>query len=277
MPAARGLFHRGWTMSGQQVTASGPLNATRRARACLDRLGVTPAEAATLPLDRLLAALDTPDPILGGRLYFGPVLDMANLPRHPFYPDADPAALGIPLVLGNTRAETRAFFPADKHPRQGLDWANLAERLGPELRVDIDPDWVVAQFRAHDPALTPDQLFIAATTAARSWRGQIIEAEARARAGVPAHVYQLDWGNAAHTDDIPLVFGTTTDPAAFPVRDAMMAALERFARTGDPGWPPHTLPARLTMIFDSESRLVSNPRAFARELFQRVPYIQPGS
>jgi hypothetical protein len=31
------------------------------------------------------------------------------------------------------------------------------------------------------------------------------------------------------------------------------------------------------MIFDSESRLVSNPRAFARELFQRVPYIQPGS
>jgi para-nitrobenzyl esterase len=30
MPAARGLFHRAFTMSGQQVTASGPLNATRR-------------------------------------------------------------------------------------------------------------------------------------------------------------------------------------------------------------------------------------------------------
>ena len=33
MPAARGLFHRGVTMSGQQVTASGPLHATDRARA----------------------------------------------------------------------------------------------------------------------------------------------------------------------------------------------------------------------------------------------------
>ena len=33
MPAAAGLFHRAATMSGQQVTASGPLNATERARA----------------------------------------------------------------------------------------------------------------------------------------------------------------------------------------------------------------------------------------------------
>ena len=32
MPAAKGLFHRAATMSGQQVTASGPLNGTLRAR-----------------------------------------------------------------------------------------------------------------------------------------------------------------------------------------------------------------------------------------------------
>lgn len=35
MPTAQGLFHRAATMSGQQVTASGPLNATSRARAFL--------------------------------------------------------------------------------------------------------------------------------------------------------------------------------------------------------------------------------------------------
>ena len=34
-PAAAGLFHRVLTMSGQQVTASGPLNATRRAEASI--------------------------------------------------------------------------------------------------------------------------------------------------------------------------------------------------------------------------------------------------
>src|SRR4029450_7093921 len=33
MPAAQGLFHRAATMSGQQLTASGPLNATTRANA----------------------------------------------------------------------------------------------------------------------------------------------------------------------------------------------------------------------------------------------------
>src|SRR3546814_12051075 len=44
MPAARGLFHRAATMSGQQVTASGPLHATARPRAFLGRLGIVEAD-----------------------------------------------------------------------------------------------------------------------------------------------------------------------------------------------------------------------------------------
>ncbi len=235
MPAARGLFHRGWTMSGQQVTASGPLNAARRAQAYLERLGAMPLDAATLPVERLVEALAATDPISGGRLYFGPVLDMVTLPRHPFFPDADPAGLGLPLVLGNTVSETRAFFPSTHPLRTGLSWETLARRLGPELRVDIDPDWVIAQYRRRYPTITADALFIRATTASRSWRGQIIEAEQRANGGAPAFVYQLDWNDAAHMDDIPLLFGTTDDPAAFALRDRMMEALLRFARTGEPG------------------------------------------
>ena len=44
MPAAKGLFHKAITMSGQQVTASGPLNATKRAEAFLAKLnGADPA------------------------------------------------------------------------------------------------------------------------------------------------------------------------------------------------------------------------------------------
>jgi acetyl esterase/lipase len=39
-PAAQGLFHRAATMSGQQVTASGPINATTRATAWLKALGL---------------------------------------------------------------------------------------------------------------------------------------------------------------------------------------------------------------------------------------------
>ena len=56
MPAAKGLFHRAATMSGQQVTASGPGNATRRTLAWLDALKLKPGDAAavrTLPVERL--------------------------------------------------------------------------------------------------------------------------------------------------------------------------------------------------------------------------------
>ena len=64
----------------------------------------------------------------------------------------------------------------------------------------------------------------------------------------------------------------------------MMAAFAALARTGKPAakgvpaWPAYTLPARTTMVFDNKtSRAVNDPRKWERELFARVPYIQPGS
>jgi para-nitrobenzyl esterase len=301
MPAARGLFHRAATMSGQQVTASGPLNATARARAYLARLGVRETDLGALlamPAEALVAALDAPDPLLGGGVYFGPVLDMTWLTRHPFWPDAHPQSRAIPMMLGNTHDETRAFIGPDSAKLQGLDWDNLAARMAPELRVDILPEWVVAQYRARYPAWSPMEVFYDATTAARSWRGQVIEAEARAAAGVPAWVYQLDFGarvdprrGAFHSLDIALVFGTLdaagsqtgTGPEARAMSAAMQAAFVAFAATGNPNrrgaphWPAYDLPQRSTMIFDTQPRVVDDPRAWQRALFARVPYIQPGT
>ncbi|MHB8815699.1 MAG: carboxylesterase/lipase family protein, partial [Steroidobacteraceae bacterium] len=79
MPAAQGLFHRAATMSGEEITASGPLHATRRAQALLQALRIPDAEAARvteLPTSRLVEALTTVDPVIGrGGIYFGPVLD----------------------------------------------------------------------------------------------------------------------------------------------------------------------------------------------------------
>jgi para-nitrobenzyl esterase len=279
MPAAAGLFHKAITMSGQQVTASGPINAAKRAAAFLAQLGKG-VDPATAPVETLLAALDATDPVLGGRVYFGPVLDMRSLQRHPFWPDAPPQSAQIPLLLGNTVAETRAFYPADGRVLGGLGWDNLAARIAPEMKVDLAPDWVVAQFRARYPQATPLDLFHRIVTAARSWRGQVEEAEARARdRRANTFVYQLDFENAAHTDDIGLAFGTvpnaTSSQAAMSA--TVMDAFVRFARTGDPGWPAYDLDRRQTMVFDIDSRAVDNPRAWERELFARVPYLQPGT
>lgn len=296
MPAAKGLFHRAATMSGQQVTASGPLNATARAKAFLARLGQD--DIATLPTARLVEALEAVDPILGGGVYFGPVLDMRWLTRHPFWPDANPQGLAIPMMLGNVHDETRAFIGADSPRLRGLTWDNLPERMAPELRIDILPEWVVAQYRAQFPTWSPLDVFYGATTAGRSWRGQVIEAEERARAGAPAFVYQVDYGSrtdprrgAFHTMDIPLVFGTLDAKGsetgagadARSASKAMQDSFVAFARGGDPNhagsprWPRYTLDDRATMIFDVRSRVENDPRRWQRELFARVPYIQPGT
>jgi para-nitrobenzyl esterase len=298
MPAAKGLFHRAITMSGQQVTASGPLNATARARAYLAALKTTPADLLTMPVERLVEGLGATDPILGGGVYMGPVLDMKWLVRHPFWPDANPQSNAIPMMLGNTRDETRAFIDPDSDKVRTLSWDNVAERMAPELRVDIAPEWVVSEYRRHFPGWSPERVFYAATTAGRSWPGQVIEADARAQAGAPTWVYQVDFQSptqprrgAPHTMDIALSFGTLDAPGSFTgtgagaraASAAVMAAFTAFARRGDPNgpgvpaWAPYRLPRRTTMLFDAASRAADDPRRWERELFARVPYIQPGS
>jgi para-nitrobenzyl esterase len=277
MPAAKGLFHKAITMSGQQVTASGPLNAAKRTAAFLAALGEDPT---TAPIAKLVAALGASDPVLGGRVYFGPVVDMRNLPRHPFWPDAPEQSAAIPMLLGNTIAETRAFYPPEGKVLAGLTFDNLPERIGSEMRVDLEPGWVVAQFRERYPEASPEELFHRIVTPARSWRGQVEEAEARARQGRGnTFVYQLDFENAQHTDDIGLAFGTVPNPTAAQaaMSATVMDAFVRFARSGNPGWPAYDLDTRQTMIFDRNSRIESDPRRWERELFARVPYVQPGT
>lgn len=298
MPAAAGLFHRAATMSGQQVTASGPLNATDRARVFLAKLGASPREAAVLPMERLIEALSATDPIMGGSVSFAPVLDMRSLVRHPFWPDANPQSDRIPMILGNTRDETRGFFGPNHAKIAGLTWDNIAERIAPEFRVDIHPEWVIREYRKLFPAYSPEQVFFAATTAGRSWRGQVEEAEARSRAAAPTWVYQLNfpspvepWRGAPHTLDIPLVFGTLdapgsiagTGPSSRAVSAAMMDRFYTFAASGNPNgrgkfaWPQYRMPVRSTMIFDDPLRIENDPRRHERELFARVPYVQPGT
>lgn len=279
MPAANGLFHKAITMSGQQVTASGPFNAKKRTEAFLEKLG-RDIDPATAPVEQLIAALSATDPIISGNVYMGPVLDMRNLHRHPFWPDAAPQSVGIPMLLGNTVAETRAFFPPDHPKLQRLDWNNLAARVAPEMRIDVLPEWVAGEFRGRYPEDSPERLFHRIVTAARSWRGQVEEADARARAGRNnTFVYQLDFEQAKHTDDIAFAFGTTPDPTPEQrkMSEKMMDAFIRFARTGNPGWSAYDLRTRKTMVFDTQSRVVSDPRKWERELFARIPYVQPGT
>ena len=300
-PAAAGLFHRAVTMSGQQVTASGPINATRRAEVWLAALGLSRdriGEVRTMAVERLIEATKATDPILGGSLYFGPVLDERSLTRHPFWPDAPPQSAHIPMIIGNTREETLAFL-GDDPANAGLTWETLPGRLTPsQMRIDVAPESVVAWYREQHPEMTPDQVLIRATTAGRSWRAAVIEAEMRAAQGAPAWVYQLDWParlpngriGAYHTADIALMLDNLAvpgsgaiGPGAQAMADVMSETLLAFARTGSPdnprlpAWTPYSLERRETMVMDLPPRMENDPRGDERRFFGRIPYVQPGT
>jgi para-nitrobenzyl esterase len=305
MPAARGLFHRAWTMSGQQVTAAGPRAADGRARIFLGAVGVKPGDIEALlrlPPAALVEGLRARDPSRqeDTALYLGPVLDGDALPRHPFWPDAPPQSASIPMVIGNTHDETRAFLGNDP-ANFALDWAALPDKLRAQQFVDLDPAIVIAEYRRLYPHATPSEVFFAATTAGRSWRGAIEELQARAAQGSNTWAYQLDWyprdveggdrRRAFHTLDIPLVFDNIAQPGsrtgrsaeAQAVADAMCGALLAFARSGDPRtgatatWAPYSLPRRETLVFGAMPAMQDDPRGGERALYARVPFVQRGT
>ncbi|MET0581701.1 MAG: carboxylesterase/lipase family protein [Pseudoxanthomonas sp.] len=303
MPAAAGLFHRAMTMSGQQVTAAGPRAATQRTRVLLEALQLGTGQLdllRTMPAARILEAARARDPsrIEDTSLYLGPVLDDRSLHRHPFHPDAPPQSARIPMIIGNTRDETRAFLGNDPE-NFTLTWEQLPARLQAQQYTDLLPETVIAEYRRLYPEYTASQVFFAATTAGRSWRGAVEEAEARARQGAPTWVYQLDWGSpleggkfgAFHTLDIPLVFDNIAQPGsrtgtsrdAQRVADRMSSMLLAFARHGEPNnagiphWPTYSLQLRETMLFDLPPRVVNDPRGGERQLYRRAPFIQRGT
>jgi para-nitrobenzyl esterase len=300
MPSAAGLFHRVWTMSGQQVTLQGPRAATARARAAMEAAGIGPDQLRTASANKLLAALDARDPsIANSRVYWGPVLDDVTMSAHPFWPEAPALSRHIPMVMGNTREETGSLIARGDPAIFDLTWDSLPARLERDLVSDVDVHNTIRLYRTLYPELAAAQVFLRATSAGRSWRAQVIEAEARARQGAPTFVYQLDYPSRAdggrygayHMLDIPLVFTNTHEPTADTGDDAparavsgtMSDALIRFARTGDPNggslppWPHYDLATRNTMMFDTHTQIESDPRGEERRFFGRTPYIQPGT
>jgi para-nitrobenzyl esterase len=300
MPAAGGLFHRVFTMSGQQITASRRTTAVAHASQLLSAIRITPdrvRDLARVPMAGLVAVSRSPK-------YLGPVKDGRSLPRDPFDPDAPPQSAGIPMVLGNTHDETRNLVGRGDPSLFDLDWDTLPARLEAmsPFMGDLDRHAVIAGYRRLYPHYSAADVFFASTTASRSWRGQVIEAERRAAqpgAADRTWVYQLDWPSpvdggkwkAHHGLDVPLVFDNAplvpemvgAGAAAQRVASAMSDALLAFARSGNPNtkdlpsWPPYDLARRTTMVFDDPPRIVNDPRGDERRMFEKVPYVQPGT
>jgi para-nitrobenzyl esterase len=203
------------------------------------------------------------------------------------------------MIIGNTRGETRNLIGSGDPSSFELTWSQLPDRLAAEMRVDIRPEHVIEEYRRLYPQHSPGDVFFSATTASRSWRGALIELEARASQTAATYAYQLDWPSpvddgrwgACHGLDIPLAFGTLDAEGSLTGTDASARRMSRsigdaflaFARSGNPNgpglpeWLPYRLDSRATLVFDDPSRLVEDPRGAERRLFEKVPFVQQGT
>jgi para-nitrobenzyl esterase len=100
-------------------------------------------------------------------------------------------------------------------------------------------------------------------------------------------VYEFSWPSpqfggrlgACHALELGFTFDTVATEAhgalqgdgAPPVlADAMHAAWVRFVTDGDPGWPAYDPARRPVQEFGTEVRLVEDPRAAERELWEGI-------
>lgn len=298
MPGAKGLFHRAIIQSGAAIRLSTRERANALAEAVLKELGLGKNECARLqsvPIERLIAALTPAQQAVGpsarpmlDRYVFGPVVDGADLPAHPFDPAAPAVSDDIPLVIGNTKDEASLFLVGDDEVWNGtLTEAELKARVA--RIAGADTDRVLELYRARDPKANPTELLIAALTGGNFWVRSVMLAERKvARNRAPVYFYAFNWSTPAfggrlkshHAIDLPFTFDTVDAaetsagfPGAQQLGDAMSATWAAFARNGTPDnaaiphWPAYTLADRATMVLDATCRVDNDPGRDARLLW----------
>lgn len=230
----------------------------------------------TMPLDELMALQERATPRLGG-VFFGPVADGDLVAAEPAQTLAGGSGAGIDVIVGSNRDEMGFFWGRDER----FDLIDDAFLAALAKRWAARPDEAIETYRrartergeptdnrALAVAMGSDWTFRAPLTHIASWQ----TTHARAWS------YRFDWSSprhgglvgAAHTLEIPFVFGTfahptTRDFVGGPLDQAqalsaeMSTAWVRFATSGDPGWAPSG-PARTTRLFDRDgSTTVDHP------------------
>ncbi|GAA4667912.1 carboxylesterase/lipase family protein [Frondihabitans cladoniiphilus] len=291
MPRAQGLFHRAIAESGAGVSVISPRSAKKVAARLAALLGIRPTRSAisALPVDRVLAGASTvgeeltkrPFTTLWGEagrnlMAFEPVVDGDILPGIPEDLIAAGAGHDIDLLIGTNSDEANLFFvpsgAVDRMPSiiaSVFAWLYGARRPG-----------TVRRYRRNRPGVS------AGTLAAAILTDGFYRIPALRLAGLHphAHVYEFAWKSGAfdgrlgacHAMELPFVFDTLDDPEAAAMLGGpapqelatrMHAAWVRFAKTGDPGWPPFTAEQRTSMRFDVTSHLTEDERADERALW----------
>ncbi|CEA08006.1 Para-nitrobenzyl esterase [Arthrobacter saudimassiliensis] len=296
VPAAAGLFHRGFALSSAPAAALDEVRARWRADRLLALLDVAPrdADAARRALEELswralvAAAARLSDDIVPdedpGTLAAAPVVDGSWLPEDPVSAFRAGRQHPVPLVLGTMAAEGTLF---DKlHDILPTSAARIDKMLGgadPAARQRLLDAYPGYPGKPAAVALGADSVF---------WHPSLQLAEAHsARAGT--WMYRFDYAprllrllgfGATHGSELPAFFDTYDSglgrfltsaggrASARNVAVSFQGALLRFVRTDDPGpmWPRYTAVERRTRIFNVRGELEMDPRRVQRQAWQAL-------
>ncbi len=239
---------------------------------------------------------------------FGPVVDGLVLPRNPFDPEAPAISRDKPLLVGFNRDETVFFFNQRRNTEvYSLTEDALKQRLSNEFPGNADA--IFETYRKSRPDASPSDLYIAITTARMIGLGAMTIAERKyAQRGASAYMYVFKHENPAlipgtqhkmgtpHAMEITYKFYRVSPrqqqgasagqqagglmaisrPESVKAAHNMAEMWSTFARTGKPAatgqpdWPPYTVPSRATMEIDADCTVTRDPYPLERKLWERL-------
>lgn len=288
MPRARGLLHKVIVQSVGAASWKTPASADDVMRRLLDATGLAPAQAGQLrdmPAAALLDLQQRITPRAGG-IFYRPVCDGDLIPVDPVTAIATGASRGIPWLCG-TNLDEMKFFRAIDPAVDTLDDTALLARCR-ALRPGVgQAEHIIETYRtarqARGEDTSPPELWFAIASD-QLYRAPLMrQVELHAAHTPQTYAYFFTWRSpamrgrlgAAHTMELPFVFGRLDDPGMGALTgqgDAvqrlsvhMMDAWIAFARTGNPAtealpvWPAYTADRRATMVFDESVTVVDAP------------------
>ena len=282
-PAAKGLFHRAAVQSGSTLRIADEADAAKAADQFIKKLGLARnriADIQRLPWEQLLEAQAGINP------GFTPVMDGRYLPHHPFDPAAPSESRDVPLIISTTLEDAALRLTNWDLNDAGLT-ALLNERYNGKAAEILD------LYRAAAPGKTPYLIQAQVFTDTQTRSRAITQAERKAaQGGAGVWMYVWEWATPGFDGKLGAVHGHDVDASFNLYRNGICGSGRKegrlmctrlastwiaFAKTGTPDnehiphWPTYDSTARATMVFDTNTRVVNDPRGAIRRYWSQHP------
>ncbi len=290
IPSAKGLFNKAILQSGAARNVLSSRTATRVANGFLATLGIEANELSKLeelPIESLLDAAKNIPPMA-----LGPVLDGVIIPEHPEELIAQGASKDIAILIGTNKDEYRLFTFFDP------TWKNLdAEGIELRFKQSLRSIWPEISSNYVNQVELDQTLFEQLMSFNVFTYPAISLAEQHLANGAPVWMYRFDWETpilnrglkSCHALEIPFVWNQIHKPEVKTLLGSspdqnlakqMHKSWIAFARNGNPNteevpnWASYDLENRTTMVFNEESKAISDPNKEQRLLWKSASAVK---